>query len=220
MINRSLAGLLVVVALAQPILPELEAGSLAPDPMLAAIQRVRFTVAGGEFEPIPGIDTKALKVTMKERCERALYEAGFTIGDFEDAYLAVILRHAWNGATRDEVAILLELNLWVPAVPTESRGTTVESRNRSLAIWRSQQLDLARSTKAAETILEALDLALEDLVQSTQAAQQNATESSWSPAPGRNESAPEPERQDGLEPAVGSQRPSVRAEAVAVDGES
>lgn len=148
------------------------AGSPATDPLLGEATAVRLTVSTGSlgYEPVPGLDESALGEKMSRLCEDALQKAGLTNLPSADMFLIVTVRHAWSGERRESVALLLSASAWIPAVPKAfSDGQGNDDRKRALTIWEDQTLELVSSDQAEKTILEALEAALADFVESREA---------------------------------------------------
>lgn len=153
------------------------AGSPAPDPLLAEARVVRLSVSTGDlgYEPIPDLDERALGEKMNRLCEEALQKAGLTNLPSASTSLTVTLDHAWAGTQRESVALLVTVELRIPAVPEAfSKGQGNDDRRRSLAIWEEQTLELVGSHQVERTVLEALEAALADFVEDREAAAQRA----------------------------------------------
>lgn len=150
------------------------AGSLAPDPLLGTLPSVRAAVSIGDlsYEPIPGLNVTALRQAMKVRCEESLRTAGLEVSEASESLFSVTLDHAWAGAARESVALLVTLELTVPGAPLGPSGSpTGAAHHRSLRIWAAARLVLAQAGDAEKAILEAVDLAMVELGESRRAAQ-------------------------------------------------
>lgn len=90
------------------------------------------------------------------------------MSDSAEAQLLVTINHAWDNQQRDTVALLIRLEMIVPAEPVGSRVANLPQRKRTLAIWSGSHLELGASSSATRFILEAVDSALKDLLESRQ----------------------------------------------------
>lgn len=149
------------------------AGSPAPDPLLAEVAGVRLWISSGDlgYEPIPGLDRYAIEDKMRQLCQQALERAGLVEKATAAPTLSVTVDHAWAEDQREKVAVMVSVQLTIPAVPQLPGVTHVsDDRKRSLDIWEDQTLELVGSELAERTILEALQAALKNLVDARQAA--------------------------------------------------
>lgn len=150
----------------------LQGGRLAPDPLLATIDKVRLSVSSGDlgFDPIPNLDLQSLEAELGQHCARSLKSVDFEISASAPAYVLVVLDHAWKDPGRDTVALFMSISLRLPAKPVGVRDMPTAQRARSLEIWGDTALGLVPVSEAKQFILEAIDASLEVLVESRQGA--------------------------------------------------
>lgn len=152
----------------------LEAGSLLPYPLLAKVETVHLGAPGGDlsWDPIPGLDRRALDQKINRKAREALSRIGLRVAEPEDAYFSVTIEHAWNGPSRDTVALLVEVKLSVLAQPLDASNRHLVPGRPTLSLWEARQLRLGPAADAEEIILNELEYALERFVEERAQAQE------------------------------------------------
>lgn len=140
-------------------------GSLAPDPVLGKISQVRLSVSPGlSFEPIPGLDIEGFTRELRVKCEEALTASGLQLSEAAETFLLTTVTHAWDDDDRSEVALLLELKIFMPTRPIGQYASSDDETKRWVVIWEEKRLLLTRPQSVQQKTLEALSDALEELV--------------------------------------------------------
>lgn len=118
-------------------------GTLMPDALLATLTEVRLNVSPAlAYEPIAGLDLNELRSEISARCRAALNGAGLEIEDSAEAYLLVVVRHAWEDERREKVALLTTAELFVLGEPVGGAPSELPPRPRSLLVWQDDYLEL------------------------------------------------------------------------------
>lgn len=168
-----------VLALVLLVSAPLDGGSLKPYPLLGAITMARLAISGPTgFEPIPGLDRTGLEQEMRTRCVEAMRLAGIELGEPDEASILVAVRHTWHDQKRELVALLITLEVHVPAQPADPARRDLMSGRPTLRLWSVEYLELGPSTEAREIILEALDAGLQRLLDDRESALSEVNKSS------------------------------------------
>lgn len=165
----------VVVVLALLHDSSSEAGSPAPHPLLGTLKNVHLSIGTDlGFDPIPALDRTALQQIIRDRTQEVLEGAQLQVAEPVDAYVSVTVDHAWDGAQRDKVALLVSVQVHVVAEPRDPASRPLMNGRTTMTIWSKELLELAPTAEVKGTILEALDSALANFIEDRRSAQMAA----------------------------------------------
>lgn len=141
--------------------------STTSDPLLQLVAGARVRVSTGalSFEPIGGLDVKALRGEIERRCAVAASAARLETVARAEPVLSVTLDHGWPKEQRGIVAVLVRVQLTIPAVPRDLPDLEGQSRGRSIVVWEDDRLELVDPPQAGSEILGLLDKMLTRLVE-------------------------------------------------------
>jgi hypothetical protein len=119
---------------------------------------LRVDLAGLRFDPIRGVELQELEREICRRLASILTERQIGVVQKSEREVVVTVDKSWGTGSRDQVALLVELELLEPVrlgAASKAEGKEIIER---LSTWRERRVSLVKTGDAIETLLEEIEI--------------------------------------------------------------
>lgn len=139
--------------------PKCSGGSIVQE-HLGEVREVAILVdmAGFRFDPIPGLDVQDLGRKISRRLASILKAQQICVVENSERQVVVTVDKSWGSRDRDQIAILVELELREPVrlggTPKDEGKETI----KKLSTWRDRRVSLVRTSEVAQTVFDEVEI--------------------------------------------------------------